>query len=314
MLCVVLLALVASASAMPLTPMDQVSLDSFTKMFRKTLLDKVAVEWNTTLTMTNTLKSKMSTCNTTINRQVESCKTCTQSTCQQNPSFSDYLALANPYTYLEGPLNDLTSKFADVANLLGDEAGSFFSGIKDVAGSTANQFASSITDTFNTALSGLSSLGGQLTDAGKDIGNALEHAGSSIGHAIGSIFGKRELDPKVVECMQKCAPCKPLLLPKDQMVSQVCGAEIINMNNTITARVNKIKGIYDASLDTTHPILAKVEYDMTSANPQMQLTRVFLTVRLNGHEVRYQTSIPYAMMQIPQTAHDMALEYWNKVQ
>jgi len=299
--------------------MDQPSLLSFTKMFRTTLLNKVAAEWNSTLKMTATLKTKMTACNTTINNQVASCKTCTQSTCQKDPSFSDYLALANPYTYLEGPLKDLSSKFGEVANLLGSEATTFFSGMKDMAGSAVTSLSTSVTDTFNGALAGIKDLGSQITDIGGSVGNTLtdaghsiENAGSSIGHAIGHLFGRRELDPEVVACMKKCDPCKPLLLPKDQMVTQVCGSDIVTMNGTINSRVTKIKGVYDTALDTAHPIIEKIEYDMTSANAQMQLTRVYLTVRLNGHVTRYQTGVPYAMMQLPQTAHAIALEYWNK--
>ena len=58
-----------------------------------------------------------------------------------NPSFADYLNFVNPYTYLEGPLNDLASKFNDIKDLLGDQAGAFFNSINGLANSVSGGFS-----------------------------------------------------------------------------------------------------------------------------------------------------------------------------
>ena len=47
-------------------------------------------------------------------------------------------------------------------------------------------------------------------------------------------------------------------------------------------------------------------------NGQMQLTNVYVTVYLKGQYQRYKTQVPYAMMDLPTTARNMALEYWTK--
>lgn len=47
---------------------------------------------------------------------------------------------------------------------------------------------------------------------------------------------------------------------------------------------------------------------------KMQLTNVHLTVHLNGNYVSYKTGVMYAMMDLPTTARNMALEYWSKAQ
>lgn len=49
-------------------------------------------------------------------------------------------------------------------------------------------------------------------------------------------------------------------------------------------------------------------------NAKMQLTNVHITVRLNGHDTSYKTAVPYSMMNLPETARNMAMEYWGKVQ
>lgn len=50
-----------------------------------------------------------------------------------DPSFTDYLNLVNPYTYLKGPLQDMTSKLGDVVNLLGDKSLGFLNSVGDLA-------------------------------------------------------------------------------------------------------------------------------------------------------------------------------------
>ena len=39
----------------------------------------------------------------------------------------------NPYTYLEGPIKDMTSKLGDVVDLLGDKSLGFLNSVGDLA-------------------------------------------------------------------------------------------------------------------------------------------------------------------------------------
>jgi hypothetical protein len=64
-----------------------------------------------------------------------------------DPSFSDYLALANPYTYLEGPLNEMAGKLGDAVDLLGDKASGFVNSMKDLGGSASG----AVTDGFSVS-------------------------------------------------------------------------------------------------------------------------------------------------------------------
>jgi hypothetical protein len=318
-----------------LQTLDSLTLQTFTQVFRKTLLDKVAVEWNVTVDMSNKLSADMHVCKGKVETQVNKCKSQAKNTCSANPSFADYLNFVNPYTYLEGPLNDLASKFNDIKDLLGDQAGAFFNSINGLANSVSGGFSSAFTSVKNginslgnyftglgnTAIDlgnqvgqGVGDLGNQIKDGLTDAGNALEHAGSSIGHAIGHVFGKREIDEQTRKCMARCDQCTALLLPtQSQMIGAVCGQDLINRNNTINSRAQKLKKIVDASTDRNHVIVTKVEFDPASMNGQMQIMTVYITANLNGHDTRYKTSIPYAMMNMPSTAQQMALEYWNKV-
>ena len=50
-----------------------------------------------------------------------------------DPSFTDYLNLVNPYTYLKGPLTDMTSKLGTVVDLLGDQSMGFLNSVGDLA-------------------------------------------------------------------------------------------------------------------------------------------------------------------------------------
>ncbi|XP_052806373.1 uncharacterized protein LOC128235606 [Mya arenaria] len=225
-----------------LQAMDAFSLQSFTQLFRQTLLNKIALEMNNTVDMSRDLKVKMDACKVQVTAKTDQCKSAAQSACQADPSFMDYLNaganLVNPYTYLEGPFNDMASKVGDAVDLLGDKANGFLNSVKDLGGSAVGGVYDGFSSAFNGFKDQLSSLGGSILDAGNsvidtanligdgftdlgssignvgtDIGHTIGDIGGSIGHAIGGIFGRRELDAQTRQCMEKCAPCRPLLLP-----------------------------------------------------------------------------------------------------
>ncbi|KAK3578344.1 hypothetical protein CHS0354_039051 [Potamilus streckersoni] len=85
-------------------------------------MEKVAVEWNIKVEKVNLLKTSVTECNGKVEAQVNACKSKTQGTCTctcgQSPSFTDYLNLINPYTYMKGPLDDIGNSIASMGNLV----------------------------------------------------------------------------------------------------------------------------------------------------------------------------------------------------
>ncbi|KAL3836326.1 hypothetical protein ACJMK2_021760 [Sinanodonta woodiana] len=321
-----------------LVPLDSFSQDMLVKLFRQVLLEKVAVEWNVTVEQSNVLKTKNTECNGKIDAKINACKSETQSTCGQSPTFTDYLNLINPYTYMKGPLDDIGHSIAGVGNLIADGGKQFVSSMNGLVSSTGKVF----TDAFsglkdglnklggvfgsggNTVLGGLGSVGSGIKDGLSTVGSgikdgfttvtdALGSVGQSIGSALGSLFrGKREITAEARRCMERCASCQPLLLEKEQMVRSICGDEAVELNKTVSKRVQQISAIYNATIDTVHPIVTKIEYDPASMS-NMKFTTVFLTAYVKGSYVRYQSTASYAMMDIPGTVREVALEYWNKM-
>ncbi|KAL4229224.1 hypothetical protein ACF0H5_012263 [Mactra antiquata] len=314
-----------------LQDLDPASIQTFMQLFRTALLDKVAIEMNNTVDMSKQLKTKIDVCKPKIQTMTDNCKACAKSRCGTTPTFLDYLSLANPYTYLQGPLNDMAGKLTDVVDLLGDNASAFLNSMKDLGSSAVGTITDGFTSAFNAMKDSVTALGNEVLNAGNtvidtagligdgftdginEVGHTIENVGSSIGHAIGGIFGKRELDAQTRQCMSKCDTCRPLLLPtKDEMITAVCGGEIVKMNNTMTAMISKIQNVYDSVVDKANPIVTRLQFDPASMNGKMQLTNVHITVRLNGAIISYKTAVPYSMMNMPQTARDMAMEFWGK--
>lgn len=58
------------------------SLPAFTGLFRKTLLDKIAMSMNNTVDLSKDLKAKMDVCKPLIDNKVQSCKSCAKSKCR----------------------------------------------------------------------------------------------------------------------------------------------------------------------------------------------------------------------------------------
>ncbi|XP_053408604.1 uncharacterized protein LOC128559858 [Mercenaria mercenaria] len=246
------------------------ALDAFLVPFRESVLHRVAVGWNHTITDSAKLKVDMQKCSNQIKATVEHCKTCAANACQQqrqtvshSPTFKDYLNLAvqlvNPVQYLKEPLNEIGDKFGDLIDLLGSRSDSFIDSMsalgKHVGGAFQDAFHG-VESGFNAVKEQLASVGGTviggITDVGNTIGDkvssaghAIEHAGHSIIHSIGSIFGrKREtISPELRACMAPCPVCNPLLMPVQRnMISSVCGADVVKFNDTVRANVAMIKG------------------------------------------------------------------------
>ncbi|KAK3578345.1 hypothetical protein CHS0354_039052 [Potamilus streckersoni] len=195
-----------------------------------------------------------------------------------------------------------------------------FSGLKDglsLVGSALQSVGGTVLDGLGSVGSGikdgLSQVGDGVKGAVSTVTNALSSVGQSIGSALGHIFGrKREIDAETRSCMEKCASCHPLLLDNEHMLRSICGDQVVDLDRTVKTRAQQIGGIYNATIDATHPVVSKIEYDPASMN-NMKFTTVFVTAYVKGSYVRYQSSVAYAMMDLPGTVRNMAMEYWNKM-
>ncbi|KAL3836325.1 hypothetical protein ACJMK2_021759 [Sinanodonta woodiana] len=263
-----------------LVELDSFNQDTFVKLFRQVLLQKVAVEWNVTIEQSNVLKTKNIECNGKIDAQVNACKSETQSACGYD-AFSE----------LKDGLNKVGSVLLSAGSTVLGGLGTVGTGIKD----------------------GLTQVGDGVKGAVSTVTNAISSVGQSIGSALGHIFGKkREIDAETRRCMEKCTSCHALLLDNEHMLRSVCGDQVVDLDRTVKTRAQQIGGIYNATIDAIHPIISKVEYDPATMN-NMKFTTVFVTAYLRGSYVRYQSSVAYAMMDIPGTVRNMAMEYWNKM-
>ncbi|KAL3836320.1 hypothetical protein ACJMK2_021754 [Sinanodonta woodiana] len=220
---------------------------------------------------------------------------------------------------LSTALNGLKSGVDAVGHFFTDTGNTLLGGINTI-GHTAENLAGGIKDGFGT-------LGSTLGSVGQTIGSGLSTVGETIGHgvsslldagkgllsSIGSLFGKRTLDSQTLQCMQSCAPCRPLLMDKDSMARAICGDDVVNLNNTFNAGVLHLSSVYNATIDKEHTIIQSIEIDQTSTGGDMSFHTVFITAYYKGSYVRYQSDIPYSLMKIPETAQKMAMEYWSQM-
>ncbi|KAL5016629.1 hypothetical protein ScPMuIL_006218 [Solemya velum] len=189
----------------------------------------------------------------------------------------------------------------------------------------ANTVGDGFTDGIGQIGSGLTGVGSQIGSGMENVGNQIKDglgsAVNEIGSAIGGVFGKkrrrRAIDARTRECMQGCPDCQPLLLPKNDMISSVCGPEILTKQSELKAKAEKAMGVYNDTIDTANPILAKIEYDPTSVkvdqstNYQVQFLKVYVTVMMNDKVKSYQSKFPYLMSDPTTTIANLAQEYWD---
>ncbi|XP_052803121.1 uncharacterized protein LOC128233477 [Mya arenaria] len=320
--------------------LDPPALEAFLVPFREVILQKVAVEWNHTITDSARLTVALNTCSDQLKTAVNSCKSCAENTCrtptehqaiQQSATFKDYLNLAvqlvNPVNYLKGPLNEVGDKFGDLVDLLGTGSSSFIDSMVGLGNSAGEAFTSafhgiegaynSVKDTLSsvvgTGIGGITDIGNTVGDGFSSAGNAIKDVGNTILHGIGSIFGRKRatVNPELLRCMQPCSVCQPLLLPThDETVSSVCGAEVIKFNQTVRTNVRLIKSIFAAVSDKQHPVIADIKYDPSSAHG-LTFTRIYVTANIGGQYFRYQSSVAYDMVNVGSTAAKVAVEFWQ---
>ncbi|XP_060557741.1 uncharacterized protein LOC132718132 isoform X1 [Ruditapes philippinarum] len=319
--------------------LEQDQLDAFLVPFRESVLQQIAVGWNKTIKDSALLKVKMQKCSEEIKATVESCKTCAANTCQQqrqsvshSPTFTDYLNvalnLANPVQYLKEPLNEIGDRFSDLIDLLGSGSDSFIDSMSALGNSAGGAFKdafhgveygfNSIKDQLaslgNSVASGIKDAGNSIGDGLNNAGNAISHAGHSVIHSIGSIFGRKRavVSPEIRACMIPCLVCNPLLMPDQRnMISAVCGADVVKFNDTVRANVKMIKGMFTAISDKVNPVITKIEF-CPESQVGVTYTSIYVTANVKGRYLRYKSSVTYDMMNMGSSARNVATEFWKK--
>ncbi|XP_060602706.1 uncharacterized protein LOC132755803 [Ruditapes philippinarum] len=314
-----LVCLVTGSTYGQFTPISPDSFKVFLQIFRQTLLEQVAIEVNRTVEASNELTPLVDACKLKIESQVNLCKSCAQSKCKKSPTFKDILNLANPYTHLKGPLDDIGKKVDVAVELIGDKAGGFINYFKNLGLSV--KLPKEFKFLYKQIEIGIKKAVDSLKNLGKDIKDFTIDTGSLIGDKLKDLkdlLGKRRrkrevIDPKVKQCMQQCTSCRPLLLPtEDEVVTAVCGSAIVDKNNTLQNQLKKIQDVYDHTLDKVNPIVKSVEADFSSMQG-LKVTKVRITVFKNGAYTSYLTGVPVYITDLAVApARPMALEYWLK--
>ncbi|XP_060566562.1 uncharacterized protein LOC132725440 [Ruditapes philippinarum] len=305
------------------TPISPDSFKVFLSIFRQTLLEQVAVEVNKTIEASNELTPLVDACKLKIESQVNLCKSCALSKCKKSPTFIDLLNLANPHTHLKGTLDKIGKKVDVAVELIGDKVGGFINYFKDI-GTAFKSYKlpkEEFEFLFKQIQIGIQKAVDSLKNLGKDISSFTIDTKSLIGDKLKDlkdIFGKRRrkrevIDPKVKQCMQQCASCRPLLLPtENEVLTAVCGSAIVAKNNTLQNQLKKIQDVYAHTLDKVNPIVKSVEADFSSMQG-LKVTKVQITVFKNGAYTSYLTGVPVYITDLAVSpAKPMALEYWLK--
>lgn len=299
-----------------LQPVSSSQLSGFVTSFRQTLLEKVAVETNSTVTKSELLKDKINnTCIPKLEAAIAECKLCAQGKCQNVPSFLDIIKLANPYLYLKKPLDNMSSKIKDAYDLVGVKIAPFVNSMKNLGSSIPEEIKGAFTKMKTSLESVYKSLQlHNIGDAFIDLGKIIADDFSGFGRSFTGLFNGRRrkratIDPKARKCMEQCNACKPLLLPTEaETIASVCGKDIADANATLIAHMLKIENVYNHVVDKVNPIVTKLEVDTTTMNTNFELTEVYITWYVNGVYIRHRASAPVPFLDM---ATPLALEYWN---
>lgn len=130
---------------------------------------------------------------------------------------------------------------------------------------------------------------------------------------FGQIFGRRRnVNPDTLKCMGKCDDCAPVLLAtQEEVITAVCGEDIITMNKTVTEQRAKILRVYKLVHNTSRPIIVKIDYETNSKNGQNMYTDVYITAWVHDVLMRYKSTGPFSLWAIDGDANFVATEYWN---
>ncbi|XP_052782987.1 uncharacterized protein LOC128219213 [Mya arenaria] len=324
--------------------MDPLSLSSFINTFGEALLNKIAVEVNSTADLAAQLEPRVNICAKAVAAQQETCTLCATNKCSSSPNLGDVilggLKLANPIRYLEPELNKIGSTLGVVIKVFGKESVGFLStmnALGDWLGTLGGEFESAYgelkrafssksinkgieslrIDIKNVIVPGMDIIKSGFTSLGSTIGGGFVSAGKFAGDFVGGIFsGRRRRDISAADraCMRKCDSCAPFLLStQDEIIEAVCGPEITAMNATLQAKIERIAIVYDALIDNEKAIVEQIRFDPKSMDPTTwEYTFVTIKTNVSGVFVEYQTSVTYSPMNLPTTATLMALEYWEK--
>ena len=312
-------------------PLDPVSLASFTNQFRQTLLHLIGADYNATEPKAQQLKIDMATCKSIIDLRQGQCKECAQSACE--PGVDDIIL-----HYLEQgaePFIDFGNEFAGWKGW--DDMGDWFEGAGESFVSWGGW------DDIGGFFENIGSWSGwgDALDFTKDVGNFF----GDLGKGIGDLFGRRkralgknlsprelgmiyralikiyaraeEISPEVRECMAKCPVCSPFLkATSDETVNEICGPELLQLNQTVFTKMIMLEKQYERVKDTENLIIRGLKYDVSSMDTSDPLNIKFSIAKLDamctGGYTEYQTAEGYLMSKPHVSAAVMAREYFDK--
>ncbi|WAR27941.1 hypothetical protein MAR_013645 [Mya arenaria] len=295
---------------------------TFINTFGEALLNKIAVEVNSTADLAAQLEPRVNICAKAVAAQQETCTLCATNKCSSSPNLGDVilggLKLANPIRYLEPELNKIGSTLGVVIKVFGKESSAYGELKRAFSSKSINKGIESLRiDIKNVIVPGMDIIKSGFTSLGSTIGGGFVSAGKFAGDFVGGIFsGRRRRDISAADraCMRKCDSCAPFLLStQDEIIEAVCGPEITAMNATLQAKIERIAIVYDALIDNEKAIVEQIRFDPKSMDPTTwEYTFVTIKTNVSGVFVEYQTSVTYSPMNLPTTATLMALEYWEK--
>ncbi|XP_060602715.1 uncharacterized protein LOC132755813 [Ruditapes philippinarum] len=318
-------------------PLGESEIKEFTIKFRQGLLGMIALNLDITVNMTEELKELIDDCKPAMESLTAECKACTQAQCQRSPTFLDYLELANPYNYLEGPLDSIGNRLETAGELLKEDAVGFYNALNDLGGHLKDfpDFAKGIFDKLHEDLAKLKD---KLEDFGIFIKDATEGLFDLFKDLLPfkrrkrSLMNLRELlgaevllrklidrkldqrsndDAEIRACMEKCPPCEKLLLPTQQdIIAAVCGSDVITKNETIQNNLLKIQTAYNYTLDEVYPIVKEVVLDLSSLTADFKVSLVTITAYSAEEYRTYNTDVEFPLFNMALGAKRMGVEYW----
>ena len=128
---------------------------------------------------------------------------------------------------------------------------------------------------------------------------------------------RRELDPEVRDCMEKCSSCDPFLVDEQTRIRMVCGPDFVQLNEKVKSAVSQIKLLYDLVMDDHNLIVSAIKYDTDSFNfADLSFGNVTITAFFPGGYQTYKSALPFQASpeKTAVSAALMAKEYYDKMQ
>ena len=312
-------------------PLDQVTLAGFTNQFRQMLLHLIGAEYNATEPLVKQLKIDMATCKAIIGVRQGQCTSCAKGKCK--PGLDDiilhylekgaepFVDFGNDFVGWKG-WDDMGNWFEGIGHEFTgwggwNDVGDFFEGIGDWNGwDIAGDFAKDFVDVFADFGKGIDDFFGRRKRALDRKMPARELV--TLYRALGKMYARAdEIDPEVRECMEQCSECSPFLkATSDETVNEICGPELLKLNQTVFIKMAMLQTQYEKVMDTDNLIVRGVRYDVSSMDVSdplnIKFTVALLDAMCSDGYTEYQSAEGYLISKPHVSAALMAKEYFDR--